>query len=92
MHRTWDAWEGETIEHYTNNCKHLNDKVIPKHSKVSFSWISEQFESSHSAYIPQKLKCKIVFEPNKDDAIATYKSTGEEYIEYLEWKNSQKKK
>ena len=92
LHRTWDAWEGETIEHYTENCKHLMGKVIPKHDKVSFSWISEQFESSHSAYLPQKLKCKMLFEPNKDDAIAAYESTGKEYLEYLEWKNSQKKK
>ena len=89
---TWWPDEGESKENYSEHCKNLSEKVIPKHGTASFSWIEEAYEGAHSMDVPQSLMCKIVFEPNKDDAIAAYESTGKEYLEYLEWKNNQKKK
>ena len=89
---TWWAEEGESKEYYSEHCKTLSEKLIPKHGTASFSWIEEVYGGAHSGDVPQSLKCKIVFEPNKDDAIAAYESTGKEYLEYLEWKNNQKKK
>ena len=88
---TWWPDEGESKENYSEHCKNLSDKVIPKHGTASFSWIEEAYEGAHSMDVPQSLMCKIIFEPNKDDAIAAYESTGKEYLEYLEWKNNQKK-
>ena len=90
----WE-WYGpnyETKEGYSEFVDSLTGKLIPPKGTVSFSWIIEEVSGAHSGRTPQKLKCKIVFEPNKDDAIAAYESTGKEYFEYLEWKNSQKKK
>lgn len=89
---TWWAEEGKSKEYYSEHCKTLSEKVIPEHGTASFSWIEEVYGGAHSGDVPQSLKCKIVFEPNKDDAIAAYESTGKEYLEYLEWKNNQKKK
>ena len=86
---TWWPYEGDSKENYSEHCKNLSEKVIPKHGTASFSWIEEAYEGSHSVDVPQSLMCKIVFEPNKDDAIAAYESTGKEYLEYLEWKNNQ---
>lgn len=90
----WE-WYGpnyETEEGYSEFVDSLTGKLIPPKGTVSFSWIIEEVSGAHSGRTPQKLKCKIVFEPNKDDAIAAYESTGKEYLEYLEWKNNQKKK
>jgi len=86
----YDMWgdnEGEK-ETYTESCNSLSGKVIPGKGSVTYSWIGEVLIGYQSGRKPEKLKCKIIFEPNKDDAIAAYEPTGGEYSEYLEWKKS----
>lgn len=84
---TWWADEGETKEPFSESCNSLTGKLIPKKGTVTYSWESEEYGGAHGGRVPEGLDCNVIFEPNKEDAISAYESTGKEYSEYLDWKN-----
>ena len=87
----WWADEGGTREPYSESMNSLTGKAIPKKGTVSYTWVGESYGGAHGGRIPQHLKCKIVFEPNKEAAIKAYEPDGKEYLEYMEWKSKQSK-
>jgi len=89
---TWWADEGKTKEPYSESGNSLTGKVIPSKGTVTYTWVSEEYGGAHSGRVPEELECNLIFDPSLADAFAAYELTGNEYIEYLEWKNSQKKK
>ena len=76
----------ETKETYSKSCNSLTGKVIPQKGTTCFSWIGETEYGRHYSMTPERLKCEIVFEPSKSDAIAVYEAKGNEYLEYLKQK------
>ncbi|MBO5616414.1 MAG: zinc-ribbon domain-containing protein [Prevotella sp.] len=76
----------ETKESYSKSCNSLTGKVIPKKGTTFFSWIGETEYGRHYSMTPERLKCEVIFEPSKSDAIAVYEAKGNEYIEYLKHK------
>ena len=71
---------------YSESCSSLTDKVIPKKGTTTFSWVGETDTSAHSGRTPERIKCEVIFEPSKSDAIAVYEAKGNEYLEYLKQK------
>ena len=71
---------------YSESCNSLTDKVIPKKGTTTFSWVGETDTSAHSGRTPERIKCEVIFEPSKSDAIAVYEAKGNEYLEYLKQK------
>ena len=87
---TWWADEGEDKSPYTEPCNDLQGKTIPKNGKVTYSWVGSCYVGAHGGRIPQGLKCKLVYEPSEQEAMEAYEPTGNEYEEYLEYKNKKK--
>jgi hypothetical protein len=76
----------ETKESYSKSCNSLTGKVIPQKGTTCFSWIGETEYGRHYSMTPERLKCEVIFEPSKSDAIAVYEAKGNEYLEYLKQK------
>lgn len=83
------ADEEETKEPYSESCNSLTGKMIPKKGTVIYSWKSEEYGGAHGGRVPERLECKVIFSPTKEDALAAYELTGKEYLEYLDWKRKQ---
>lgn len=82
----WDM--GERRYPYTESLKSLKGETIPKNGTATYSWTDDDIETAHSGRIRESLKCTIVFEPSKEDALAVYVPNGTEYKEYMKEKDS----